>query len=137
MNDYFFIKMTTILFNRKVGILALIMSYSSFWFNEIMIRPFSNSMETLLFNMMIYYFVNYFEENNNKDIWKLAIVVPISFFIRPTSSILFLPMCVYALFMKWEIIMSLIFTTSITTTIVTLLDYHFYDRLVIPFYNFV
>ena len=69
--------------------------------------------------------------------WKFSIVVPIAFFIRPTSALLFLCFCIYGVFYKWEVIFSLAFTTIVTATVNTILDYSFFERLVIPFYNFL
>ena len=57
INDYFFIKMISVLFNKKIVKLALVMIFNSFLLNDIIIRPFTNSMETLLFDMMVYYWV--------------------------------------------------------------------------------
>ena len=129
--------MTSILFDKKVLNYAIVIYLQCMYFNEYMIRPFSNSAETILFLMEVYYFLKIFKENNNKNIWIFSLLVPISFYIRSTSAVLFLPMCVYALFKKWEVIMSLIFTTTVFSTFNTILDYKFYEKLVIPSYNFL
>ena len=57
INDYYVINMISVLFNKKSVKLSAVMIFACFLFNDVMIRPFSNSMETLLFDMMIYYWV--------------------------------------------------------------------------------
>jgi hypothetical protein len=144
VGDYFFIKFGESYFSRKVTDITFLLRLTSALYSDFMSRPFGNTVEEIFFVIGAYYFKKIHDNpicdkidgEQRSDLWRFALVVPISFLIRNTAAILWIPPLIWILFNK-PLMVPYFFATTIPLFAFTLVnDYKFYGKWVIPFVQF-
>ena len=144
IGDYYYIKFGEVFFNKRYTDVAFLIRLTSALYSDFMSRPFGNTAEEICFVIGAYYFKNIYDhvisqgqhsedEKIRWDLWKFALVVPLSFLVRNTAAILWFPSLLWILFNRAKFV-PYFFATTIPLFLLSLVnDYQFYGKLTIPF----
>lgn len=144
VGDYFFFKFGEAYFNKRYTDVAFLLRLTSALYSDFMSRPFGNTVEEILFVIGAFYFKKIYDNVTKKgadevviaDLWKFALVVPVSFLIRNTAAILWIPPLLWILFTRPKFV-PYFFATTVPFFLFSLAnDYRFYGKLIIPFIQF-
>ncbi|KYR01681.1 putative transmembrane protein [Tieghemostelium lacteum] len=150
IGDLYLYKLSCLVFNRDVAKWALISQLISWYTFVCIVRTYSNSIETILFIVSLYYWpiADKSRENQMSSKPVLSIILTtIAFLIRPTTAIMWLyliPSYIITLYRNNISIASIIqrlFKLVMVSIIVIILnvgvDYYFYGKLTFVPYNFL
>jgi hypothetical protein len=138
IGDSYFIKFGKIYFGKKYIDYAFLFRITSALYIDFMSRPFGNTVEEICFVFGAYYFKKIYdnEKEEIRDVWLFALVVPVSFLIRNTAAILWIPPLLWILIRKTRLV-PYFFATTIPLFLFSLVnDYLFYGKWIIPFIEF-
>ncbi|GAM22656.1 hypothetical protein SAMD00019534_058310, partial [Acytostelium subglobosum LB1] len=144
--DVYLYKLANSMFGQQVAKWTLICHYMSWYTFVCLVRSYSNSIETILFVISLYYWPlpgkNYRVFNN---IQITVIITTIAFMIRPTTALMWLylvPLYMLTSIRSMKQLVQFLFrdvllAASITLAMVIVVDYCFYKEITLVPYNFL
>jgi hypothetical protein len=139
LSDYYFYKLGKRLIGDKAARFAFIFYFTNAFFNQYIIRCFSNSVETILHLIIFWHFLE-IKNRFDKHLAIIAFLISVAFVIRNTAPIGWIPLVIYKIIKDRSLInfiIAFILVVIPTLSVLILIDSVYYGELTITAWNFV
>ena len=141
IGDYYCFLFVRQLLGKREAIATVAYSITSEFVNDYVLRTSANSVEGNLMFVTFYYFLNIKPKIFDKNLCFLTLPITLSFTIRSSSIVGFIPLALTAIWHDFNFLIPVIvagLTITIPTVLVNLCsDAYFYGYWTVPQYNFV